>query len=214
MPRELDVISDVVCPWCFIGKRRLQKALALLGNPEVILRHKPFQLNPNAPPEGFDRQAYRASKFGSSAYAKQLEARVAEAGEMEDIHFRFDRITRTPNTLLAHRLIWLAGQDGPQDGMVNALYDAYFLNGEDVGDPNVLERLALGCGLKQARVSQVLSGNLGVSEVESEEGRARMYAVEGVPTFVIDGAPVISGAQPPEVMAAALSRFLPATPAR
>src|SRR6185295_15077871 len=104
----IEVVSDVVCPWCFIGKRRLERALALLGKQDIPVCWKPFQLNPNAPKEGMNRKEYRARKFGSLEYAKQLEDRVAAAGALEDILFRFDRIERTPNTFDAHRLIWLA----------------------------------------------------------------------------------------------------------
>jgi predicted DsbA family dithiol-disulfide isomerase len=108
----IEVVSDVVCPWCFIGKRRLEKALSLLGRPAAQVRWKAFQLNPDAPKEGMNRQAYRVRKFGSLAYSQQLEARVADAGMEDGIEFRFDRIERTPNTFDAHRLIWLAGREG------------------------------------------------------------------------------------------------------
>ena len=134
------VVSDVVCPWCFIGKRRLEKALSLVGRQDLRVQWKAFELNPHAPKEGLDRQQYRALKFGSMAYAKQLEAHVAAAGAEEGINFRFDRIERVPNTLDAHRLIWLAGHDGQQDVLVENLFRAYFLEGEDVGSPEVLSK--------------------------------------------------------------------------
>lgn len=214
MTQTIEIVSDVVCPWCFIGKRRLAKALKLMGNPSVEIRWKPFQLNPEAPPEGFDRQAYRTRKFGSAAYSRQLEARVAAAGEGEGILFQFDRIAKTPNTLPAHRLIWLAGQDGGQDALVESLFQAYFLNGEDIGDPSVLKQRAAESGLKPERIAQVLDGSLGAAEVAAEEDRGRLYGIEGVPAFIINGALVISGAQPPETMAAAFGRFVTATPSR
>ena len=137
-PPTIEVVSDVVCPWCFIGKRRLEKALALLDRQDATIRWKPFQLNPTTPKEGMDRQAYRIRKFGSLAYSQQLEARVAAAGAEEGIEFRFDQIKRTPNTLEAYRLIWFAGREQGQDGrnvltvqnvVVENLFRAYFLDG-------------------------------------------------------------------------------------
>ena len=129
----IEVVSDVVCPWCFIGKRRLEKALAILGKPQTEVRWKPFQLNPSAPKEGMDRQEYRARKFGGAAKSKELEDRVAASGAEDGIHFRFDEIERTPNTFDAHRLIWQAGQQGDQNALVENLFQAYFLNGQDIG---------------------------------------------------------------------------------
>src|SRR4051794_33136176 len=120
-PPVIEVVSDVVCPWCYIGKRRLEKALALLQRESVTVSWKPFELNPGAPKEGLDRQAYRIRKFGSLAYSQQLEARVAAAGAEEGIAFRFDEIKRTPNTFEAHRLIWFAGRESA--GMQNRVVE-------------------------------------------------------------------------------------------
>ena len=137
-PPTIEVVSDVVCPWCFIGKRRLEKAQAILDRRDVTIRWKPFQLNPGVPKEGMDRQASRIRKFGSLAYSQQLEARVAAAGAEEGIEFRFDQIKRTPNTLETYRLIWFAGREQGQDGrnvltvqnvVVENLFRAYFLDG-------------------------------------------------------------------------------------
>src|SRR5690242_9620634 len=128
----IEVVSDVVCPWCFIGKRRLEKALALAGQESAQIHWKAYELNPQAPKEGLDRQAYRTRKFGSAAYARELETRVIQAGAGDGIEFRFDRIERVPNTLDAHRLIWLAGRDGgSQDAIVEDLFRAYFIEGRD-----------------------------------------------------------------------------------
>src|SRR6202049_4092768 len=148
----IEVVSDVVCPWCFIGKRRLEKALSLLGRPAAQVRWNAFQLNPDAPKEGINRQAYRVRKFGSLAYSQQLEARVAEAGMEDGIEFRFDRIERTPNTFDAHRLIWLPGREGVQDAIVENLFRAYFIDAEDVGSPGVLTRIGTESGLDAASV--------------------------------------------------------------
>ena len=201
----IEVVSDVVCPWCFIGKRRLEKALALLGRPTAQVRWKAFQLNPDAPKEGINRQAYRVRKFGSLAYSQQLEARVADAGMEDGIEFRFDRIERTPNTFDAHRLIWLAGREGVQDAIVEHLFRAYFIDAEDVGSPSVLTRIGTESGLDAASVEKMLSGDRGASEVAADELQARAQGISGVPTFFADGVPIASGAQKPEVLASALA---------
>ncbi len=180
----LEVVSDVVCPWCFIGKGRLEKALGLLGRTGAGIRWKAFQLNPGAPKEGMDRAAYRTRKFGSLAYARQLEARVEGAGAEDGIAFRFDRIERVPNTLDAHRLIWLAGREGVQDAVVERLFHAYFIDAEDVGNSQVLQRIGKESGLDPAVVEALFTSDLGRSEVLAEESQARTRGVDGVPTFL------------------------------
>ena len=204
----IEVVSDVVCPWCYIGKRRLEKALALVGQQGVEVRWKAFELNPNAPKEGFERQAYRARKFGSAVYAKQLEAHVAGAGRDSGIEFRFDRIERVPNTLDAHRLIWLAQRGGAQDALVENLFRAYFIEGLDVGSPEVLKKIAAESGLESAKVDEVLTSDLGRREVLDEEREAQAHGVSGVPTFFVGGVPLMSGAQKPEMLASALGPAL------
>ena len=199
----IEVVSDVVCPWCFIGKRRLEKALALLGKQaDTEIHWKPFQLNPNAPKEGMDRQEYRARKFGSAARSKELEDRVAAAGAEDGIHFRFDDIKRTPNTFDAHRLIWLAGQAGDQNEVVENLFQAYFLKGEDIGAPEVLIRIAKESGI------EFPSENQGTKEVTAEEQNARRQGISGVPSFFIGGNPITSGAHKPELLAQVLAPVL------
>src|ERR1700686_2000645 len=204
----INVVSDVVCPWCFIGKRRLEKSLTLLGRPAPQVHWKAFQLNPDAPKEGMNRQAYRARKFGSLAHSQQLEARVADAGMEDGIEFHFDRIERTPNTFDAHRLIWLAGREGVQNKTVENLFRAYFIDAEDVGSPSVLTRIGTESGLDAASVEKMLSGDLGASEEAADELQARTQGVSGVPTFFVDGVPIASGAQKPEVLASALGPAL------
>jgi predicted DsbA family dithiol-disulfide isomerase len=204
----IDVVSDVVCPWCFIGKRRLEKALTLLGRRATQLRWKAFQLNPDAPKEGMNRQAYRARKFGSLAHSQQLEARVADAGMEDGIEFHFDRIERTPNTFDAHRLIWLAGREGLQNDLVENLFRAYFIDAQDVGNPSVLTRIGSESGLDVGIVKELLEGDLGASEVIADERQARAQGVSGVPTFFVDGNPIASGAQKPELLASILAPAL------
>ena len=204
----IEVVSDVVCPWCFIGKRRIEKALTLLGLPNARLQWKAFQLNPDAPPEGLDRQAYRTRKFGSMAYAKQLEARVAAAGAGEGIDFQFDRIQRVPNTFQAHRLIWLADREGVQDGVVEKLFQAYFIDTIDIGDPAVLRRVGADSGIPHATLDSFFATGMGTSAVRADELQARRRGVSGVPAFFVDGQPVAAGAEVPERLAAALGPVL------
>ena len=213
MAAVIEVVSDVVCPWCFIGKRRLEKALALLGRQDVQLDWKAYQLNPSAPQDGMDRRTYRIRKFGSHAYAQQLEAAVAAAGAEDGIHFRFDRIEKIPNTFDAHRLIWLAGQAGVQDAVVERLFQAYFIDAEDVGSHDVLQRIGVEAGLDAAKVKSLLSSDLGRNEVSADESRARAQGVDGVPSFFVDGEPVASGAQKPERLAAFIGPALEQCPA-
>lgn len=203
----IQVVSDVVCPWCFIGKRRLEKALQLLEQP-VEVRWTTFQLNPAAPKEGMDRKEYRLRKFGSVEYARQLEARVAEAGREDGISFQFGKITRIPNTFDAHRLIWLAGREGAQDAVVERLFGAYFIDAEDVGDAAVLTRIGVEAGIDGAAIEQLFGGDLGAGEVAKEEELARRHGVSGVPTFFVNGVPVTSGAHQPELLAHVFGQVL------
>jgi predicted DsbA family dithiol-disulfide isomerase len=204
----VEVVSDVVCPWCLIGKKRLEKALALLGREDVQIRWKPFQLNPDAPKEGYDRQAYRTQKFGSKEYAQQLEARVAQAGAEDGILFRFDQITRVPNTFDAHRLLWRARQQGVQNALAENLFRAYFIDARDVGDTKVLQAIGKQSGMDPAGLEQLLRSDLGAAEVRAEERQARIRGVNGVPSFFIDGVPITSGAQHPELLAKVLGPAL------
>jgi predicted DsbA family dithiol-disulfide isomerase len=192
----IDVISDVICPWCFIGKRRLEKALN--GRPAAVRWH-PFQLNPDIPREGIDRKSYRIGKFGSWERSQELDARVAAAGKDEGIAFRFDRMARTPNTLHAHRIIWLAGERGVQDAVAEALFRAYFTDGRDLSDRATLAEIAAGAGLDHAEVVDLLAGDGGLDVVRAGEEQARRLGVSGVPFFVVNGRVALSGAQPPEL---------------
>jgi predicted DsbA family dithiol-disulfide isomerase len=204
----IEIVSDVVCPWCFIGKRRLEKALALLDRRDVTVRWKPFQLNPDAPKEGMDRQAHRARKFGSLARARELEARVAAAGTEEDIRFQFDRIQKIPNTFEAHRLIWFAGRQGVQDAVVDKLFRAYFNHAEDVGEIAVLKRIGAESGLDSGGLEELFTNKLGTAEVLAEEEWARAKGVNSVPTFFVNAEPVTAGAHKSELLAAFLGQVL------
>ena len=192
----IDVISDVICPWCFIGKRRLEKAL---NGHSATVRWHPFQLNPDMPPEGIDRKFYRIRKFGSWERSQELDAQVAAAGQGERIAFNFENMARTPNTLDAHRVIWLAGERGVQDAVVEALFQAYFTDGLDLSDRATLADVAAEAGLDRAEVEELLACDAGLDVVQGGEEQARRLGVSGVPFFVVNGRIALSGAQPPEL---------------
>ncbi|MBH0200041.1 MAG: DsbA family oxidoreductase [Nitrospira sp.] len=201
---HIDVYSDVICPWCYVGKRRLERALRQVAdrvNVEVVWR--PFQLNPTMPKDGMDRTAYLETKFGSLSVLDEMQQRLSEAGHSEQIAFAFQKITRTPNTFLAHRLIWYAGQQGCQDAMTEQLFKGYFEEGRDVGSTPVLAQLSERVGLK---ASQFLESEEGVAEVKAEELVGHKLGIRGVPYFVLDKTYGISGAQPVEVFLSALEK--------
>jgi predicted DsbA family dithiol-disulfide isomerase len=207
MALAVDVISDVICPWCFVGKRRLEKAIRSLdGQHQVRVRWHPFQLNPRMPKEGMNRRDYRTAKFGSWEKSLALDAQMKEVGAGEGIAFALDRIGRTPNTLDAHRLIWLAGEAGVQDAVVEALFRAYFCDGRDLSNRETLLDMAAGAGLSRARAQEVLDSGEGLDAIRTAEERARELGVQGVPFFVINGELALSGAQKPEVFLAAFER--------
>jgi predicted DsbA family dithiol-disulfide isomerase len=199
MNLAIDIISDVICPWCYIGKRRLEKAVAALeGQHEVRVRWLPFQLNPSMPKEGISRKDYRTAKFGSLERSLELDARVIAVGEAEGIHFAFDRIERTPNTLDAHRLIWLADKEGVQGAVVEALFRAYFTEGRDISNRQALIDVVAEAGLDRAKAESVLDSDEGLEAIKEADHQARRFRVEGVPFFIINGKFTLSGAQPPE----------------
>ncbi len=192
------VYSDVICPWCYVGKRRLEAALGAPDMPEQVgFAWRPFQLNPDMPAEGIERSVYRARKFGAERSA-ELDRSMTETGREVGIDFAFDRMQRTPNTRLAHRLIWEAGRQGRQDAIVNRLFQAYFEEGLDIGSAEILTRLAAESGLEAAGVEQALGGADSLEAVVDLEEQGRRLGIQGVPFFVLLGKYGISGAQPPE----------------
>ena len=197
MTLNIDVISDVICPWCYIGKRRLEKAVAAFGREQVRVRWHPFQLNPHMPREGMNRKEYRTAKFGSWERSLALDAQVAEAGRGEGIPFAFDRIMRTPNTLDAHRLIGLADTEGVQDAVVEAVFRAYFVEGRDISRSAVLLDVVAEGGLDRKRAETFLSGEEGLAAIRAAEEQARRGGVQGVPYFLINGTLALSGAREP-----------------
>jgi predicted DsbA family dithiol-disulfide isomerase len=200
---SVDVISDVICPWCFIGKRRLGKAIAEYGAQVTVSWH-PFQLNPAMPKEGISRRDYRIAKFGSWERSMELDANIIAVGKQEGIHFNFDRIERTPNTLDAHRLIWLSKEDSIQDAVVEALFQAYFTDGRDISNPKTLIDVVVEAGLDRVKAEAVINGNEGVEALQEADELSGRYHVQGVPFFIVNGKITLSGAQMPDVFFAAL----------
>jgi len=207
MALQIDVISDVVCPWCYIGKRKLARALELYRerNPQAespqVTWH-PFQLNPDMPEAGVDRGEYLQRKFGGRS--KEIYARVGAAGAQVGIPFAFDKVTRQPNTLAAHSLIALAADAGLQDRVVEAFFNAYFIDGADLTSKDMLAAIACGAGLAKGEVEACLASGEAREHMLAEDGQARRIGVEGVPFFVINRRYAVSGAQDPEVLLEAM----------
>ncbi|HST76398.1 MAG TPA: DsbA family oxidoreductase [Acetobacteraceae bacterium] len=205
---RLDIVSDAICPWCYIGKRQLERALPILAQEGLrfSVHWNPFQLNPEMPREGVDRRAYRMAKFGSWERSQELDARVAEAASAVGLTFHLDRLQRTPNTVDAHRLVWLAGEAGVQDAVMEAVFRAYFTEGGDLGDRQLLADCAAAAGMQRDAVLGFLAGEELELEVRDADRVAREAGVNGVPSFFLDGYGLFSGALPAEQIAAALSR--------
>jgi predicted DsbA family dithiol-disulfide isomerase len=195
---RIDIVSDVICPWCFIGKRRLDQALASRPGLQPEVTWRPFQLNPEMPPEGMDRRAYLAAKFGSAAHTDRIYQGAIEAGATVDIAFAFERIRRTPNTRDAHRLLRRAAKIGHADAMAEALFSAYFIDGRDIGDRRVLAELAGEAGLDAGETGAWLNGPAELEQVLAEDRGARRLGVNAVPCFIFERQYAVSGAQEPE----------------
>ena len=214
---SVDVVSDAVCPWCYLGKRRLEAAIRDAGVP-VEIRWRPFQLDPAVPPIGLERTAYMLGKFGDQAKIDAAHDRLTEAGAALGLSFAFDRITRAPNTLDAHRLIrWaaamgktdMAGQPAPagqQDAVVEALFRAYFSEGRDIGDRKVLVEIAAAQGLDATLVHRLLASGADEADTREEIASAVRLGVTGVPFFIFAGRYAVPGAQEPRVLAGAIAK--------
>lgn len=208
MTIDVEIISDAVCPWCYVGRRRLAKAIdRVKGGHEVRVRWKPFQLNPGMPKEGMSRKEYREKKFGSPQKVEELDRRMMGVGAEEGIPFALDRIQKTPNTFDAHRLLWKAGQEGVQDAVADGLFRAFFTEGRDLGDRTVLADIAAAAGMNREAVAAFLDSDQGSKEVRAEEQKGREIGVEAVPTFIVGGKYLISGAQTPEVFLEAFAEL-------
>jgi predicted DsbA family dithiol-disulfide isomerase len=205
---RIDIVSDVICPWCYIGKRQLERALATLEQEglQFTVHWNPFQLNPDMPSEGRDRAAYRAWKFGSLEKSKELDQRTSDAAAAVGLQFRTDLMTRTPNTMAAHRLVWFADRSARQPEMMERLFQAYFIEGKDVGELAVLADCAAEIGLSRQEVTDFLASDLADQALRQADQAARESGVNGVPSFFLDGYGLFSGAMPAETIAQALRR--------
>lgn len=197
MVTRLEIIADMVCPWCYIGKAQLDRALAEAGNPFTI-RWRPFLLNPDMPAEGMSHRAYYGEKFGEER-AEEIRMQITEAAEAAGITIDFGRIAKVPNSLDAHRLIRWAEAEGAQHTVADSLFRRYFAEGEDIGDAAVLEGVAADAGMDRAAVGRLLAGDVDRETVLAEAAEAATIGVTGVPTFIVGGRYAISGAQPASV---------------
>jgi predicted DsbA family dithiol-disulfide isomerase len=217
---RIDIVSDAICPWCYVGKRHLEAALAELSAEGLhfSVHWNPFQLNPDMPKEGVERAAYRAAKFGSAERSREIDARVAGAAAAAGLEFRQDLMLRTPNTIDAHRLIWFAGRDdragedrlgetqlgdNRQDAVMEAVFRAYFIEGRDIGEAEVLADCAAEAGFDRAAVAAFLRSDVAAAEMRAADQAAREAGVNGVPSFFLDGYNLFSGAVPAAQMAEA-----------
>jgi len=203
-PITVDVVSDVMCPWCFIGKRRLEAALRAVPQLDVLVRWHPFQLDATLPKTGKDRQKYLSDKFGGMERADAFYSQIRAAGQEEGIDFAFEKITLSPNTLDCHRLILWSRDDDLQDEVVERLFKAYFLEGQDLTKAETLVRISEEAGMQSDLVEQLLETETDLDKVTAQIENAQNSGITGVPCFIIDGRFVLAGAEKAETIAAAL----------
>ena len=195
----LDILSDPVCPWCYIGKANLDRALERAGDHPFTVEWHPFQLNPDMPAEGADRRTYLETRLGGPARAAAAYANVLDHAARAGLTLALDRMARIPNTLDAHRLIHWAGLEGAQTRVVSALFSAYWQDGRDIGNPEVLCDIADGAGLDASMIARLLASDADRADILARDANARAQGVTGVPTFIIGRRHAVSGAQPPEL---------------
>ena len=195
---ELDIFSDTICPWCYIGKKRLDNAIIKHSHLEFKQTWRPFQLNPGMAPDGMDRQEYLVSKFGSADAAKTVYENIREEGLKEGIDFNFDSIEVTPNSFNSHRLLAIAYEKNIQEQVLDDLFESYFLKGEDIGNPNVLLSIAVNNSIDEDRFKNYLSNKDNIEPLANEELQARKMGIDSVPTFIVNKQIVINGAQTSE----------------
>jgi predicted DsbA family dithiol-disulfide isomerase len=203
---HIDVVSDVVCPWCFIGKHRLETALTLVPDIAVAINWRPYFLNPWIPREGIDRQTYLETKFGSAERYAVIAERVAAAAAMESLLYATDAINRQPNTLDCHRLILWSRSATDPGRMKQRLMELYFSEGADLTDPNTLIQAAADCGMDGDLVRRLLASDADVDRVEADANAAKEAGIDGVPCFIFGGSVIVTGAQSPEYLANAIER--------
>jgi predicted DsbA family dithiol-disulfide isomerase len=205
---QIDFISDTVCPWCFIGKRRLARAIAMRPNIAFDVRFRPYRLDPTVPKGGMDRDAYMTAKFGKNGGISEAQRVIAAEGAKEGIEFDFAAIRRMPNTLDSHRLIRWAELTGVQDDVVERLFAAYFENGQDIGDIRVLADIADLSGMEGAQIADRLESNQDTALVDREDKLAHEMGVTGVPAMIFANKVAASGAREPEVLAMVIDKAL------
>lgn len=198
---QIDVFFDPICPWCYIGKRRLQRALGLRASISATLNWQPFMLNPEMPPSGMERTIYLAHKFGSESRVRRLLGALEETGQSEEIDFQFDRIDHTPATVNAHRLVHYASEFGLAGSVVERLFSAYFEEGRDIGDLDELSAIGRSIGLESSVLDGYLDSSTDISWVRERNSLAHRMGINGVPCFLLDGSLALQGAQPPETIA-------------
>lgn len=198
-PIKLDIMSDPICPWCYIGKTLLERALEQEGDHPFLIEWHPFQLNPDMPAGGMDRADYLERKFGGKDNAVKVYSEIVAHAEKAGITLNVGDIKRTPNTLDAHRLINWAKIEGKQNAIVDALFKAYFIDGRDIGDHEVLSDLADGIGMDAAVVQRLLKSDADLEEIKQRDSMAREMGVNSVPTFIVGGRHAVPGAQQPEL---------------
>jgi predicted DsbA family dithiol-disulfide isomerase len=191
---QIDIVSDTVCPWCFIGKRKLEKALALRPDIPFDIKWRAYRLDPNVPREGVDRRAYMKAKFGDSPRVSGMSDAIKAAGDAEQIAFAFDRIEKRPDTTDSHRLVRWAASSGKQNDIVERLFKAYFEEGRDIGDRSVLKAVAAEAGMDAELVDELLARDADRELIEQEDALAHRMGISGVPTFIFNNKHMISGA--------------------
>ncbi|MGB5863088.1 MAG: DsbA family oxidoreductase [Sulfitobacter sp.] len=196
---KLDIMSDPICPWCYIGKAHLDRALAAHPDHPFEIEWHPFQLNPDMPAEGMDRRAYLEGKFGGQQGAVKAYAPVVEHAEKAGLKINFEGMKRTPNTLDAHRLIHWAGVEGRQTAAISALFKAYFVDTRDIGDAEVLTDIADSIEMDASIISRLLASDADVQEIRDRDVHSRQMGISSVPTFIVGGRHAVPGAQPPEL---------------
>lgn len=207
LPVKLDILSDPICPWCYIGKARLDRALEARPDHPFVIAWHPFQLNPDMPAGGMDRHTYLETKFGGQEAAVRAYLPVAEHARAAGVKINFEAMTRTPNTLNAHRMIEWAGIEGRQTPMVAALFRAYFGEGRDIGDPDTLADLADEAGMDAALVHRLLASDADHADIIARDTAARQMGVNSVPTFIVAGQHAVPGAQPTETWLAVIDEI-------
>lgn len=197
---RIEFIFDTVCPWCYVGKRRFERALAQRPGARTDIRWQPFLLNPDIPMEGIDRRVYLDRKFGGPSRVQRIHGAVATAGRVEGIDFAFDRITRAPNTLNSHRMIRFACGLGRDAATVEALYHAYFCDGADIGSVETLVGIGESLGMPADELESYLLSDADIAAVMNDNARAHRLGVNGVPCLILDGTYALAGAQEPDIL--------------